>query len=136
MGKKAKILVIDDDISAQKMIEMALKRESYEVISAMNGKTGLEKAEVEQPDLIILDVIMQEKDGVSACKELKSNPKCKHIPIIIVTAVAEAINLLPEMQRTIGSALAEGYIEKPFDPNLLMKKVKKLIQTDETGGPS
>jgi two-component system alkaline phosphatase synthesis response regulator PhoP len=128
MDRKAKILVIDDEPSEVKMITMALRREPFEVISAQNGTEGIEKAKNEKPDLIILDIMMPEKDGFTTCKELKTDPQCSNIPIIILTAIGDSPLLLPEMQSASESPLAEDYIDKPVDPNFLIQRVKKLMR--------
>ena len=128
METKAKILVIDDDPSEVKMVTMALQREPYEVISAPNGKEGFEKAKKENPDLIILDIMMPEKDGLVTCKDLKTDPQTSGIPIIILTGIGDSPLLLPEMQSVTGSPFAEDYIDKPVDPNFLIKRVRKFIR--------
>jgi len=128
MEKKTTILIIDDDPSEVKMVTMALQREPYEVISAPNGKEGIEKARKEGPDLIILDIMMPEKDGVTTCRELKNDSKCSGIPIIILTAIGDGPLLLPEMLTMSGSPHAEDFIEKPVDPNFLVERVRKLIR--------
>ena len=128
MEAKAKILVIDDDPSEVKMVTMALQRESYEVITASNGKEGLEKARQKNPDLIILDIMMPEKDGFTTCKDLKTDIKTSAIPIIILTAIGDSPLLLPEMQNVTGSPFAEDYIDKPVDPNFLVKRIKHFLR--------
>ena len=128
MEKKAKILVIDDDPSEVKMVTMALQREPYEVISASNGNEGFEKAKKENPDLIILDIMMPEKDGLLTCKDLKTAPQTSGIPIIILTGIGDSPLLLPEMQSVTGSPFAEDYIDKPVDPNFLIQRVRKFIR--------
>jgi two-component system alkaline phosphatase synthesis response regulator PhoP len=128
METKAKILVIDDDPSEVKMVTMALQREPYEVISAPNGKEGFEKAKKENPDLIILDIMMPEKDGLVTCKDLKTDPQTSGIPIIILTGIGDSPLLLPQMQSVTGSPFAEDYIDKPVDPNFLIKRVRKFIR--------
>lgn len=127
--KKAKILIVDDLPSEQKMIAMALEREPYEVITASNGKEAVEMTKKEKPNLIILDIMMPEKDGLEVCKELKTDAKLSAIPIIILTAIGDSPLLLPEFQRATGSPYAEDYIDKPVDPNFLLAKVKKLLNS-------
>jgi two-component system alkaline phosphatase synthesis response regulator PhoP len=128
MKTNTKILVIDDDPSEVKMVTMALQREPYEVISAANGKEGFEKAKEENPDLIILDIMMPEKDGIVTCKDLKTDPQTSGIPIIILTGIGDSPLLLPEMQSATGSPFADDYIDKPVDPNFLTQRVKKFIR--------
>jgi len=127
MEKKPKILVVEDFPSDQKMITMALEREHYEVITAVDGKEGVEKAKQEKPDLIIMDIIMPEEDGLDACKELKSDPQCSKIPIIIHTSIQDSPILLREIQKVTDSPFADAYIDKPCDPNYLLEVVKKFI---------
>ena len=127
MERNPKILVVEDFPSDQKMITMALEREHYEVITAMDGKEGVEKAKQEKPDVIIMDVMMPEEDGLDACKELKTDPQCSSIPIIIHTNIQDSPVILREMQKTTGSPYADAYIDKPCDPNYLLEVVKRFI---------
>ncbi len=85
----AKILVVDDEPDTVEMIKTALETASYQVVAAYNGQQGIEKARKEKPDAIILDIMMPEKDGFVACKELKGDLALKEIPILILTAVSE-----------------------------------------------
>lgn len=127
MERNPKILVVEDFPSDQKMITMALEREHYEVITAMDGKEGVEKAKQEKPDVIIMDVMMPEEDGLDACKELKTDPLCSSIPIIIHTNIQDSPVILREMQKTTGSPYADAYIDKPCDPNYLLEVIKRFI---------
>lgn len=127
MKKKPKILVVEDFPGDQKMIAMALEREQYEVITAMDGKEGVEKAKQEKPDLIIMDILMPEEDGLDACKELKSDPQCSNIPIIIHTSIQDSPIILREIQKVTDSPFADAYIDKPCDPNHLLEVVKRFI---------
>ena len=131
MRNNPKILVVEDFPSDQKMIAMALERESYEVITAMDGKEGVEKARKEKPDVIIMDVMMPEEDGLDACKELKTDPECSNIPIIIHTSIQDSPIILREMQKTTDSPYADAYIDKPCDPNALLEVVKRFINLSE-----
>ena len=131
MRKNPKILVVEDFPSDQKMIAMALERESYEVITAMDGKEGVEKARKEKPDVIIMDVMMPEEDGLDACRELKTDPECSNIPIIIHTSIQDSPIILREMQKNTDSPYADAYIDKPCDPNALLEIVKRFINLSE-----
>ena len=127
MGKKPKILVVEDFPGDQRMITMALEREPYEVITAVDGKEGVEKAKKEKPDVIIMDIMMPEEDGLEACKELKTDPECSNIPIIVHTSIQDSPIILREIQKTTGSPYADAYIDKPCDPNALLETVKRFI---------
>lgn len=127
MNTKEKILVVDDYPSDQKMITMALESENYEVITASDGKEGIAKARSEKPDLIIMDVMMPEEDGLDACRELKSDPACSHIPIVIHTSIHDSPIILREFQKVTESPYADAYIDKPCNPEDLVAVVKKCL---------
>ncbi len=124
----ARILVVDDEPDMVEMIKAALESASHQVIAAFNGKEGIEKAQQEKPDAIVLDIMMPEKDGFVACKELKEDPACKHIPILILTAVGEHF-ANTRYAKSMGMELeAEDYIDKPIDPKLLVARLAKLLK--------
>jgi two-component system alkaline phosphatase synthesis response regulator PhoP len=124
----AKILVVDDEPDVVEMIKAALESASYQVVAAYNGKEGIEKAKKEKPDAIILDIMMPEKDGFVACKELKGDPTCKDIPILILTAVGEHF-ADTRYAKSMGLDLeAEDYIDKPIDPKMLLARLAKLLK--------
>ena len=81
-----KILVVDDDVDSLKLIGLMLQRQGYEVSSAGTGGQALSRAEAEQPNLIILDVMMPDMNGLDVCKRLRQNPRTARIPIIMFTA--------------------------------------------------
>ncbi|KPJ61986.1 MAG: hypothetical protein AMJ42_00400 [Deltaproteobacteria bacterium DG_8] len=126
--KEAKILIIDDQPSEVKMVKMALERANYEVIYAYNGKEGIDKATKEKPDLIILDILMPEKDGFIACGELKKRTETSSIPIIVLTSVESSSLIFPDAESAAGSPHADEYIDKPVDPNFLLKRVDRLLK--------
>ncbi len=124
----ARILVVDDEPDMVEMIKAALESASHQVIAAFNGKEGIEKAKIEKPDAIVLDIMMPEKDGFAACKELKGDPACKDIPILILTAVGEHF-ANTRYAKSMGLELeAEDYIDKPLDPKLLVARLAKLLK--------
>jgi CheY-like chemotaxis protein len=125
---KAKILIIDDQPSEVKMVRMALEMAGYDVAYAYNGREGLQKACSEKPDLIILDVMMPEKDGFVACGELKTNPATAAIPIIVMTSVESSSLIFPDAESAAGTPHANEYIDKPVDPNFLLKRVERLLK--------
>ena len=120
--KKAKILIIDDQPSEVKMVKMALEQANYEVCYAYNGKEGLEKAVQEKPDLIVLDVMMPEKDGFITCGELKKKPETSSVPVIILTSIESSSLVFPDAESAADSPHADEYIDKPVDPNFLSKQ--------------
>lgn len=129
MEGRRKVLVIDDEPDLVEMIRMALER-MFEVTTAFNGKEGVAKARKERPDVIVLDVMMPEKDGFTACRELKEDPSTASIPIIILTGVAEHFGR-SKYHRMGGLEIeAEDFIPKPVDPNELLRRVAALLKKD------
>ena len=126
--KKAKILIIDDQPSEVKMVKMALEQANYEVCYAYNGKEGINKAVQEKPDLILLDIMMPEKDGFITCGELKKKPETSSVPIIILTSIESSSLVFPDAQSAADSPHADEYIDKPVDPNFLLKRVERLLK--------
>ena len=126
--KKAKILIIDDQPSEVKMVKMALEQANYEVCYAYNGKVGIEKAIQEKPDLILLDIMMPEKDGFITCGELEKKPETSSVPVIILTSIESSSLVFPDAESAADSPHADEYIDKPVDPNFLLKRVERLLK--------
>lgn len=123
-----KILVVDDNRDDLKMISMILEPEGYQVVTAENGREALQKVESEEPNLIILDVMMPELDGFAACQKLKSSPKHKGIPVILLTAVAKHIHETKYPLDGVLRAEAEEYLEKPTKPEDLLAVVERMLR--------
>lgn len=129
MEGRRKVLVIDDEPDLVEMIRMALER-MFVVSTAYNGKEGVAKAKEERPDVIVLDVMMPEKDGFTACRELKEDPATASIPVIILTGVAEHFGRT-KYHRMGGLEIeAEDFIPKPVDPNELLRRVTALLRNE------
>ncbi len=126
MEERKKVLVIDDEPDMVEMISMALDRE-FEVISAYNGKEGISKALNEKPDAIVLDIMMPEKDGFTACRELKTDSRTASIPILILTGVGEYFGSTKYARSSGLEIEAEDFLAKPVDPQELLRRVKALI---------
>ncbi|MFH1868445.1 MAG: response regulator [Candidatus Omnitrophota bacterium] len=121
MGKH-KILVVDDEPDLTMMIKMRLEAAGYEVIEANDGQQGLDRARKENPDLIILDLMLPKLDGYKVCRMLKFDEKYKKIPIIMFTARAQ------DSDKKLGEEVgANAYLTKPFDPQALLDKVRELL---------
>ncbi len=123
----AKILIVDDDPDLVESIERLLKSKKHEVIAAYDGDAGLEKVRSEKPDAIILDVMMPGKDGYAVCKELKSDPDCSSIPVLLLTAVVSHIPTTAYSMRDGMEIEAEDYIDKPVEPDELVNRVEELL---------
>ncbi|MFH0767966.1 MAG: response regulator [Chloroflexota bacterium] len=128
MEKKAKILLVDDDIDFVEATKIVLQSKPYEVIVASEGEEGLQKARKENPDLILLDIIMPVKDGFTAAEQLKKDPKLSKIPVIMLTSYS-AKGAGTGIPRSRGAALeADDYIEKPVAPAELLRKVATYLK--------
>jgi two-component system alkaline phosphatase synthesis response regulator PhoP len=122
-----KILIVDDDPDLVEAVAMILRSKKFDVVAAYNGKEGIEKVKRERPDLVVLDVMMPEKDGYSVCKELKSDPQWSHIPILLLTAVASHVPTTRFTQQMGMETEADDYIDKPVEPEVLVKRIETLL---------
>jgi two-component system alkaline phosphatase synthesis response regulator PhoP len=126
MEGRRKVLVIDDEPDLVEMIRMALERR-FEVMAAYNGKEGVAKARSDKPDAIVLDIMMPEKDGFTACQELKGDPATCAIPILILTGVGEHFGRSRYAKVSGMEIEADDFIAKPVDPNELLRRVEALL---------
>lgn len=118
-----KILVVDDEPDAVDLVQFNLKNAGYEVVTAADGAEALRMARNFCPDLVLLDVMLPEIDGLEVCKMLRRDTATAGIPIIMLTAKAA------EIDRVLGLELgADDYVTKPFSPRELMLRVKNLLQ--------
>jgi two-component system alkaline phosphatase synthesis response regulator PhoP len=122
-----KILIIDDDPDLVEAVTMILESKKYEVAAAYGGIEGLQKAKSENPDLIVLDVMMPDKDGYAVCKELKANPTLSKIPVLLLTAVVSKIATTRYTQQGGLETEADDYIDKPVEPEVLVKRIEALL---------
>ncbi len=124
------ILTIDDEKDNHEYIKSVLEDDYVEVITALNGKEGLEKAIEMRPHLIILDIQMPVMDGFETFRNLKATEKTADIPIIMLTGIAEkrGISFSKKDMGEFYGKVPEEYIEKPIDPDKLLKVVNKLIR--------
>ncbi len=120
---KAKVLVVDDEEDVLDLVSYNLTQAGFVVETALDGADGLRKARSATPDLILLDLMLPEMDGLEVCKLLRRDPKTSAIPIIMLTARAG------EIDRIIGLELgATDYVTKPFSPRELVLRVKKRLE--------
>ena len=118
MGLK-KILVVDDEEDLVEIIRFPLELEGLDVLVSYNGEDALNQARKENPDLILLDLMLPKLDGYKVCRLLKFDERYKHIPILILTAKTQ------EKDKLLGKETgADEYITKPFDIEYLIKRVK------------
>jgi len=120
---KKKILLVDDENDLVETLGYRLEANNYEVIKAFDGQEGLDKARKESPDLIILDLMLPKLDGYKVCRMLKFDDKYSKIPIILFTARAQ------ESDKKTGEEVgADAYVTKPFEPVVLLAKIKDLLK--------
>jgi CheY-like chemotaxis protein len=127
--KPTKILVVDDEARVREMLEFRLRLFGYEVLLAANGREALALASKEQPDLVLLDVMMPELDGFQVCTRLKQGEETKGIPVVMLTARADA----KDVTRAFSSGAAD-YVVKPYDPLVLQQKVAHNLRTTAKAG--
>ncbi len=114
------ILVVDDEKNIVQLARLYLNKEGFRVEAAHDGKQALEKAKALKPDLIVLDIMMPEMDGLTVCRELR---KTSNVPVIILTARGD------DVDRIIGLEIgADDYMAKPFNPRELVSRVKAVLR--------
>ena len=119
----ARILVVDDTPANVRMLETLLRRDGYEVVVARDGEEALSAARETQPDLILLDIMMPKIDGIEVCRRLKADPALGFTPIIMVTAMADAKDLVAGFE-----AGGDDYLTKPVDRQALATRVKSMLR--------
>jgi two-component system alkaline phosphatase synthesis response regulator PhoP len=118
-----KILIVEDEKDIRDLLQHYLKREGYQVETAESGEVGLRKAIEKNVDLILLDLMLPQMDGLEVCRALRSNPRTSSIPVIMVTAKGE------EADRIVGLEIgADDYIPKPFSPREVIARVKARLR--------
>jgi CheY-like chemotaxis protein len=128
MTDKQLILVVDDDPDLVEAICMKLESENYRVAKAYDGVQAWEKIKENKPKLVILDVMMPNKNGYQTCDEIKKDPQYQDISVILLTAVGEAVTTTRYMHRDGITTLADDFIPKPIDLDKLMEIVKEYTQ--------
>ena len=123
MLKREKILAIEDEEDILEVIAYNLKREGYRVTACTDGGEGLDRVRRESPDLILLDLMLPGTDGVEVCRQLKSDPTTRKIPVIMVTAKGEECDVV--LGLGVG---ADDYIVKPFSPKELIARIGAVLR--------
>jgi two-component system alkaline phosphatase synthesis response regulator PhoP/two-component system response regulator VicR len=123
------ILACDDEKHIVRLIQVNLERAGYTVLTAHDGKEGLEKVRSEKPDLVVLDVMMPMMDGFEVLRNLKGDPATRDIPVIMLTAKAQDADVFRGWQSGV-----DCYLTKPFNPMELLSFVKRIFKSLEDGG--
>lgn len=119
---KGKILVCDDEVYILHILDFSLGAEGFQVISASNGEDAIEKAKIEKPSLIVLDIMMPVLDGYETCRRLKQEAETKDIPVILLTAKGR------DVDKRLGYEVgAVDYVVKPFSPSRLIERIEEII---------
>ena len=121
--KEIKILLVDDEQDILEIVSYNLIQEGYIIVTATNGKEAIQVAKDEFPQLIIMDVMMPEMDGVEACEQIRKIPELSHVMIVFLTARSEDFSQVAGFE-----AGADDYITKPIKPKLLVSKVKAILR--------
>lgn len=126
-----RILLVDDEENLVEMLLVRLQAAGYEVIVARDGHEGLERARTQEPDLIVLDVMLPKLDGYAVCRMLKFDQKFAAIPVVLFTARAQ------ESDRETGVSVgADAYIVKPFEAEFFMETIRGLLAARQGRGRS
>jgi two-component system alkaline phosphatase synthesis response regulator PhoP len=127
MSDKKRILVVDDEPDFCSIVQGHLEKEGFDVEVAYNGVEGIEKVHADPPDVIVLDVMMPEKDGYEMCAELKEDAQYCDVPIILLTAVASHVTSTRYTHADGMSTEADDYIAKPASADEISNCVKRLL---------
>lgn len=126
-----KVLVCDDERHIVRLIQVNLERQGYNVVTAFDGKDGLEKIRAEKPDLVVLDVMMPYMDGFEVLKTIRKEPETEALPVIMLTAKAQDKDVFEGYHYG-----ADMYLTKPFNPMELVTFVKRIAAGgSDSGGP-
>ena len=123
-----KILAVDDERHIVRLVQVNLERAGYQVVTAFDGREALEKVESEQPDLVILDVMMPYMDGFEVLQLLRKNERTRELPVIMLTAKAQDADVFRGWQSGV-----DCYLTKPFNPMELITFVRRCL--DDGGAP-
>jgi len=117
------IVIIEDEPDILELLGYTLRREGFDVMTSSSGETGLNLVRKQKPDLVLLDLMLPQKDGLEVCRELKANSTTQHIPIIMVSAKSEESDIV------LGLGMnADDYICKPFSPRELVARVRAALR--------
>ncbi|MCX7799416.1 MAG: response regulator [Fimbriimonadales bacterium] len=123
-----KVLVCDDERHIVRLIQVNLERQGYQVVTAFDGKEGLEKIRSEKPDIVVLDVMMPYMDGFEVLRSIRREPETESLPVIMLTAKAQDKDVFEGYHYG-----ADMYLTKPFNPMELVTFVKRIAKGTEGG---
>jgi two-component system, OmpR family, phosphate regulon response regulator PhoB len=125
---RPRILIIEDERGLTDVLTYNLQREGYDTIVAHDGQEGLRKAQMQLPDVVLLDLMLPGLDGLDVCRELRAGERTRNVPILMLTAKAE------ETDQVVGFSMgADDYVTKPFSVKVLLQRIKALQRRVEAG---
>ena len=119
---KKKVLIVDDEPNVRRLLRTILSS-NFNVVEAEDGKQAIVMANIQKPDVILMDMMMPKMDGLTACHTIKKDPTTKSIPVIMVRAISFELNI--KLSQQMG---ATGYVTKPFSPQDLLDKIAQVLQ--------
>lgn len=125
MGKK--IIVVDDESTIRDSLQELLIEKGFDVLQASDGESGYDLIAQENPDLLIIDILLPKIDGIDLCGKIRKNNKLKHIPIILMTGIYMDFNFRLKIQRGI----ADDFVVKPLQYDEILTKIDKLLSPGE-----
>ena len=123
MGHKKRILLIEDEEDIASLIKLQAEVSGYKLHVEVDGVNGYRAVEREKPDLVILDIMLPGQNGLDVCRKIKSNPDLRDIPVIILTAKSEELDIVLGLE--LG---ADDYVAKPFSPKVLFSRAKAVLR--------
>ena len=127
--ERRKILIVDDDVDLSDSLALILERAGYDSLTATSRSEGMEKIRTAQPDLIILDVMMETwQDGFEMSRDLKKDPRLRDTPILMLTSIEELTGL--ELKSSVGDPVwlpVDAFLDKPVSPDTLLATVRNLL---------
>ena len=123
--EKKKVLIVDDEENVRHIVRSMLNKENF-VLEAKDGEAAVDMARSHKPDMILMDIMMPKMDGYTACHTIKKDPATKAIPVVMLTALGQELNV--RLSQEMG---ADGYITKPFSLNTLTETVERFLKNPE-----
>lgn len=117
-----KVLIVDDESHIVELVRVCLEDTDYDIIEAYDGQAALDKAREENPDLILLDIMLPKMDGYEVCKNLKTDESTRSIPIVMLTAKGQEVDKVKGFQSG-----ADSYMTKPFSPLRLLTELEEKL---------
>ncbi|NOH02885.1 MAG: response regulator [Chloroflexi bacterium] len=124
-----KILIVDDDFETIKLLEGIVRTDGHEPFSVSESRNAISAVETVMPDIVLLDIMMAEINGIAICKLIKSAPELSHIPVVMVSALSDE-----GTKKDSFHAGADEFITKPIHPTEFMHRINSLLSESQTGG--